>query len=256
MNTNTFSPVVRARRRRRVSRSRSTLQATARVASRGAGGHRPDRGREPEPVPLPRRRLREGHVDRVPQLVRDAVELLRRFRSITNLTIGNHEYENNAAPGYFDYWDNVPNYGSVPEAGASSPRTRTSTWPPGPPQYTWLENQLQTQSATCTLAYMHHPIFSIGPQGDTTRLSPIWSLLASYGVDVVLTAHDHDYQRWVPLNGAGAPSPLGPHAVRRRNRRSRDEGFVRLTAGSRRHSPPTSARSSCASHSPAPRSTS
>ena len=30
-----------------------------------------------------------------------------------------------------------------------------------------------------------------------------------YGVDIAMLAHDHDYQRWVPLNAAGVPSPEG-----------------------------------------------
>ena len=33
----------------------------------------------------------------------------------------------------------------------------------------------------------------------------IWSLLASKGVDLVVNGHDHTYQRWVPLDGTGAP---------------------------------------------------
>ena len=34
-----------------------------------------------------------------------------RFRSITDPIVGNHEYTSSAsAAGYFDYWDNIPNY--------------------------------------------------------------------------------------------------------------------------------------------------
>src|ERR1044071_6910973 len=41
-----------------------------------------------------------------------------RLRSITNPVIGNHEYASGGvAPGYFDYWDNVPNYYSYDAAG-------------------------------------------------------------------------------------------------------------------------------------------
>lgn len=31
-----------------------------------------------------------------------------KFRSITNPVIGNHEYENGVAPGYFEYWNMDP----------------------------------------------------------------------------------------------------------------------------------------------------
>src|SRR5262249_58312212 len=40
-----------------------------------------------------------------------------RFRSITNPTVGNHEYVTSGAAGYFDYWDNAPHYFSVDTAG-------------------------------------------------------------------------------------------------------------------------------------------
>jgi hypothetical protein len=40
-------------------------------------------------------------------------------------------------------------------------------------------------------------------------MSSIWNLLAQYGVSIVLNGHDHDYQRWVPLDGNGNPSPTG-----------------------------------------------
>ncbi len=34
-------------------------------------------------------------------------------------------------------------------------------------------------------------------------------MLAQYNVTIVLNGHDHDYQRWVPLDGNGQPSPNG-----------------------------------------------
>ncbi len=43
------------------------------------------------------------------------------FNSITDPTIGNHEYVGSSAAGYFDYWNNIPNYYSLmPEAGTLS----------------------------------------------------------------------------------------------------------------------------------------
>ena len=33
--------------------------------------------------------------------------------------------------------------------------------------------------------------------------------MAQYGVSIVLNGHDHDYQRWVPLDGTGQPSANG-----------------------------------------------
>ena len=137
-----------------------------------------------------------------------------RFRGITNPAIGNHEYEGGVAPGYFDYWDNVPhNYsytiGSWHFISLDS-TTQFGQTAAGTPQVTWLANDLATNTSPCTIAYFHHPVFSVGPNGDTTRLNTVWSMLAAAGVDLVLAGHDHDYQRWLPLDGNGAPSAGGP----------------------------------------------
>ena len=137
-----------------------------------------------------------------------------RFRAITNPAIGNHEYDSGpGAPGYFDYWDNVPHYYSYNVAGwhlisldSTSQFGQTAV---GSLQYQWLAQDLNANSATCTIAYFHHPVFSVGPQGSTASMNAIWSLLAQHGVDLVLTGHDHSYQRWLPLDAAGAPSPTG-----------------------------------------------
>jgi chitodextrinase len=136
-----------------------------------------------------------------------------RFRGFTNPVVGNHEYENGAAPGYFDYWDNIPNYYSYNAGGwhfiALNSNSAYVGVAPGTPQYQWLEADLKANPAACTIAYFHHPVYNIGPEGPKTSMADIWSLLANYGVEIVLTGHDHDYQRWTPLDGAGQPNSLG-----------------------------------------------
>ncbi len=136
-----------------------------------------------------------------------------QFRSITNPTIGNHEYQGFQAPDYFDYWDNVPHYYSFDAAGwhfinldSTSQYNQTL---PGTAQYEWLAADLESNTAVCTIAYFHHPVFNVGSEGESPRMNPIWELLAQHSVDVVLTGHDHDYQRWHPLNGAGELDPNG-----------------------------------------------
>jgi hypothetical protein len=135
-----------------------------------------------------------------------------RFREITNPAIGNHEYDGGAA-GYFDYWDNIPHYYSYNVAGwhfiSLDSTSQFNQLVPDKPQYDWLVGELTDNTAVCTLVYFHHPRYSVGPQGDTDYMNAIWELLAQHGVDIVLTGHDHSYQRWVPLDGAGAPDPWG-----------------------------------------------
>jgi len=137
-----------------------------------------------------------------------------RFRSITNPTVGNHEYsDSTAAAGYFDYWNNIPNYYSYNAGGWHfiSLNSNSSRIPvvPGSAQYIWLQQDLAANAGACTIAYYHHPLYNIGPEGATTAMSDIWKLLAQNGVDIVLNGHDHDYQRWVPLDGNGVPAANG-----------------------------------------------
>jgi hypothetical protein len=136
-----------------------------------------------------------------------------RFRSITNPTVGNHEYSIGNAPGYFDYWNNVPNYYSYNAGGWHfiSLNSNSAFVPvqPTSAQYRWLEADLAANVGRCTIAYYHHPLFNLGPEGSKTSMLDMWNLMAQHGVDIVLNGHDHDYQRWIPLNGSGVPDPGG-----------------------------------------------
>lgn len=137
-----------------------------------------------------------------------------RLRSITDPTIGNHEYTSNKAPGYFNYWDNIPNYYSFNAGGWHFVSLNSNTYvvsaSAGSAQYNWLQQDLASVPAQmCTIVYYHHPLFNIGPEGPTTAMSDVWALMAQYGVDIVLNGHDHDYQRWKPLDGTGNPASDG-----------------------------------------------
>jgi hypothetical protein len=134
------------------------------------------------------------------------------FQAITDPTIGNHEYlaDKNAA-GYFNYWNNIPNYYSFNTGGwhfvslnANSINGQVQT-KPGTAQYDWLAQDLTANTAACTIVYWHQPLYNIGAEPAQTNLQQIWALLAQHKVDIVLNGHDHDYQRWVPLDGSGQP---------------------------------------------------
>ena len=136
-----------------------------------------------------------------------------RFRSITLPVVGNHEFEGNQAPGYFDYWDNPPHYYSVDRHGwhlialdANSAFGQTAA---GTGQYNWLQNDLAGNTQPCTLVFYHQARWNIGDEGPSLYLDPFWKLFAQYGVDLVVNGHDHTYQRWEPLDGDGNPSPTG-----------------------------------------------
>jgi len=135
--------------------------------------------------------------------------LYGRFRPIMDPTIGNHEYAiDDAAHGYFGYWGQPPDFYSFDAGGwhfVSLDANASGGVTPGTGQYDWLEDDLAKNAGACTLAFFHQPLFNVGEEGPTTRLQPIWQLMSRYGVDIVLNGHDHDYQRWVPLDPDGLP---------------------------------------------------
>jgi hypothetical protein len=72
-----------------------------------------------------------------------------------------------------------------------------------PPQLTWLEAQLAQSDAAWNICFFHHPFYTHakfhGEDVDLrTRLEP---LLDKAGVNVVLTGHQHVYERVKPQNG-------------------------------------------------------
>ena len=138
-----------------------------------------------------------------------------QFNSIADPTVGNHEYlDGGTARGYFDYWDNVPNYYSFDAAGwhiisINSNCVRIGGCHAASPQYQWLAADIAAHPNVCTIAFYHHPVYFVGPIDDPQNMGAVWSLMAQNGVDVVFNGHDHSYQRWKPLDGTGAVASGG-----------------------------------------------
>ncbi len=141
-------------------------------------------------------------------------EYFGQFRAITDPIIGNHEYTKGKAYGYQDYWNTRHDdqvYYSFNANGwhfiALNANGQVGQQP-GSLQYAWLLDDLNRNTAACTLAYWHQPLFSVGPEPKSDRMERIWALLARYHVDIVLSGHDHGYQRWQPLDGSGKIDPV------------------------------------------------
>ena len=104
----------------------------------------------------------------------------------------------------------------TPELGQRAPITKSPAIDqgcgPGTPEYEWLKRDLATHPATCTLAYMHHPLFGSEPYPQGVflyQLQPLYELLDQQGVDVVLAGHEHNYQRFAPMDAFGRTDPGG-----------------------------------------------
>ena len=79
----------------------------------------------------------------------------------------------------------------------------------GSPQERWLRQDLDTHPTRCTAAMWHHPRFSSAEHGDTGVMAALWGTLFEKGVDVALAGHDHDYERFAPMDAMGRPDPQG-----------------------------------------------
>jgi len=73
-------------------------------------------------------------------------------------------------------------------------------------QATWLQNALANAAEPWKVVYFHHPPYSSGEHGNNPDLQ--WPF-ETWGADVVLSGHDHNYERLVVdgfpyfVNGAG-----------------------------------------------------
>lgn len=132
-----------------------------------------------------------------------------RFKERTLPAPGNHEYYSPEAAGYYRYFGDAAGPG---RRGYYS--TRIGRWhvislnsnlkpAAHAEQLKWLEKDLTANRQACTLAFWHHPRYSSGGHGNNLRMDDAWKILVAHGADVVLSAHDHDYERFAPIDGEG-----------------------------------------------------
>ena len=134
------------------------------------------------------------------------------FRSITDPVIGNHEYGTRKAAGFYYYWNNEPNYYSFDAGGwhfialNSTSQFQNIGWNA---QLAWLQSDLAAHAGACIVAFWHHPLNNIGPEDGSPRVQDFWTQLVNARATLVLNGHDHDYQRWQPLDANSNPSAGG-----------------------------------------------
>lgn len=74
-------------------------------------------------------------------------------------------------------------------------------------QINWLRADLAASQAQCTLAVWHHPRWSSGLSGSDGRMSSAFRALYEAGAEIVISGHDHNYERLTPLDPEGVPDP-------------------------------------------------
>ena len=74
---------------------------------------------------------------------------------------------------------------------------------PEPEQIKWLEEELKGAREAWKVMYFHHPLYSSGERhgSDTQLRNVLEPLFIKYNVSLVLTGHDHFYERVKPQKG-------------------------------------------------------
>jgi 3',5'-cyclic AMP phosphodiesterase CpdA len=133
-----------------------------------------------------------------------------RFKDRTYPAPGNHEYAAHSAAPYFAYFGAAagPGYYSV-RLGAWRVISLDSNLSGAAQQaqLAWLAQELAASGERCTLAYWHHPLYSSGGHGSIATMRAAWELLYQAGAELVLSGHDHDYERFAPQDAHGRLDP-------------------------------------------------
>ncbi|MBI4510723.1 MAG: purple acid phosphatase [Deltaproteobacteria bacterium] len=121
---------------------------------------------------------------------------------------GNHEYKTdeatpfrevfrlpeNGGPNGRERWFSF-NWGSVHFVGLDTERT-------GPEQAAWLEADLAANERPWVIVYGHKPPYSSGEHGSDSKFRQYFvPILERFRVPLVLTGHDHNYERTKPIGG-------------------------------------------------------
>ncbi|WP_229425265.1 metallophosphoesterase [Massilia sp. Se16.2.3] len=141
-----------------------------------------------------------------------------RFSDRTWPAPGNHEYYTKDAAPYFAYFGARAGRGYYSlQLGAWRVISLDSNLAPGAhaAMLAWLKEELAGAPAAagaeppCTLAFWHHPLYSSGGHGSVPKMREAWALLHAAGAELVLSGHDHDYERFAPQDADGRRDPGG-----------------------------------------------
>jgi len=149
-----------------------------------------------------------------------------RVKTITHPALGNHEYQLSGgygcapgAQGYFAYWGSAAgphpggyysfDVGSWHLVALNSNCDAIGGCGVGSPEERWLRADLASHSrALCTLAYWHHPPFtSRVAQEGMPQTTALLHDLYDAGAELLLTGHQHNYERFAPQTPQGVLDP-------------------------------------------------
>jgi hypothetical protein len=133
-----------------------------------------------------------------------------RHKARTKPAPGNHEYITTGASGYYGYFGSAAG-----QAGKGYYSYDLGNWhvialnsnisaSVGSEQERWLRADLAASNKPCTVAYWHHPRFtSSADHGPSTAVGPLVQALYDFNAELIITGHNHQYERFAPMNPSG-----------------------------------------------------
>ena len=115
--------------------------------------------------------------------------------------LGNHDVMDGNAAGQVEALGMPGRWWSVERAGVLIVGLDSNDGD-DPEQVAWLDRTLARSDAPWRIVALHHPPYSAGYQGSALRIRATFSpIFERHGVQLVLSGHDHDYQRSDVIGG-------------------------------------------------------
>lgn len=130
------------------------------------------------------------------------------LRPITRPLPGNHEYNSDEAEGYFDYFDQGQPWYAW-DAGSWRIYMLNSNCEAVDcdAEVAWLTADLAEHPTQCSAIAAHYPRYSSSRHGSNASMARFWQPAYDAHVDVALAGHDHNYERFAPMDATGDLSP-------------------------------------------------
>ncbi|MCC6860497.1 MAG: metallophosphoesterase [Bryobacterales bacterium] len=134
-------------------------------------------------------------------------------------SLGNHDDPNQVSYKLFNM-DGRRYYSFKPRGGARFFALDSNYM--DPPQLEWLEKELAASGSDWKICFFHHPLYSSGERhGPSLQLRAVLEpLFVKHGVSLVLSGHEHFYERIKPRRGihyfiAGSSAKLRRNGIKR-----------------------------------------
>jgi hypothetical protein len=159
-----------------------------------------------------------------------------RVLSRTRPSPGNHEYRQLGAGPYYEY------FGSrAGPAGKGYYTYKLGAWRIYSlnserniaEQTTWLTAHLAANPSKCILAYWHKPLYTGGRNPNEITVRPLFDALYRAGAEVVLSGHNHNYERFAPQDADGNFQARGTRQFVVGTGGAQLEGFVNIQPNSK-----------------------